>query len=67
MPLDIMAGQEYFDTAGNNNAEWLQRVFTQVVKRPPSQSEMQQWMLRFNDLRNSRTDLLRQLYSVVSQ
>lgn len=67
MPLDIMAGQEYFDAAGNNDAEWLQRVFTQVVKRPPSQSELQQWMLRYGDLRNSRTDLLRQLYSVVSR
>ncbi len=64
MPFDIMAGQEYFDAAGNNNSEWLARVFTQVVKRPPSQSELQQWMQRYGELRNSRTDLLRQLYSV---
>ncbi|MEO8270978.1 MAG: hypothetical protein ABI557_14745, partial [Aureliella sp.] len=64
MPIDIMASQEYFDAAGNNNAEWLARVFTQVVKRPPSQTELQQWMKRFGDLRYSRSDLLRQLYSV---
>ncbi len=67
MPLDIMASQEYFDAAGNNNAEWLGRIFTQVVKRPPSQSELQQWMQRYGDLRYSRTDLLRQLYSVAGR
>ncbi len=67
LPLDIMAGQEYFDAAGNNNAVWLERVFAQIVKRPPSQSEMQQWIQRYADLGNSRTDLLRQLYSVVQR
>jgi uncharacterized lipoprotein YbaY len=65
MPLDIMAGQEYYDMAGNNNAVWLERVFSQIVKRPPSQSELQQWLQRYAQLGNSRTDLLRQLYSVV--
>lgn len=64
LPLDIMAGQEYFDAAGNNNAVWLERVFAQIVKRPPNQSELQQWMQRYADLGNSRTDMLRQLYSV---
>lgn len=67
MPLDIMASQEYFDAAGNNNSEWLGRIFTQVVKRPPTQSELQQWMQRYGDLRYSRTDLLRQLYSVAGR
>lgn len=67
MPLDIMAGQEYFDAAGNNDSEWLYRVFTQVVKRPPSNTELQQWMQRYGELRNSRTDLLKQLYSVVGR
>jgi len=65
LPIDIMAGQEYFDAAGNNNLVWLERVFSQIVKRPPTQDEMLQWMQRFTELRNSRTDLLRQLYSVV--
>ncbi len=67
LPLDIMAGQEYFDMAGNNNAVWLERVFAQIVKRPPSQSELQQWSQRYAQLGNSRTDLLRQLYSVVQR
>jgi hypothetical protein len=65
LPLDIMAGQEYFDAAGNNNFVWLERVFSQIVKRPPSTDELQQWMQRYAELGNSRTDLLRQLYSVV--
>jgi uncharacterized lipoprotein YbaY len=65
LPLDIMAGQEYFDAAGNNNLVWLERVFSQIVKRPPTQDEMLQWMQRYAELGNSRTDLLRQLYSVV--
>ena len=64
LPLDIMAGQEYFDAAGNNNTVWLERVFAQIVKRPPTTTELQQWLQRFAELRNSRTDLLRQLYSV---
>ncbi len=65
IPLDIMAGQEYYDMTGNNNAVWLERVFSQIVKRPPTQSELQQWLQRYAQLGNSRTDLLRQLYSVV--
>jgi len=67
VPLDLMASQEYFDAAGNNDALWLERVFTQVVKRPPSQGELTQWRQRYADLRDSRTDLLRQLYSVVTR
>ncbi|MCC7337376.1 MAG: YbaY family lipoprotein [Pirellulaceae bacterium] len=66
VPLDLLASQEYFDAAGNNNAEWLGRIFTQVVKRPPTQSELQQWMQRYGELRYSRTDLLRQLFSVAA-
>ncbi len=64
MPLEIMAGQEYFDAAGNNNTAWLDRVFREIIKHPPSQSELQPWMQRYADLRYSRMDLLRQLVSV---
>ena len=63
MPLDLMAGQEYFDAVGNNNGVWLGSVFQEIVKRQPSSSEQEQWMRRFADLRYSRTELLRQLYS----
>ncbi len=63
MPLELMAAQEYFDASGNNNAVWLDRVFEEVVKRKASQSELQQWMQRYGDLRYSRTELLRQLFA----
>ncbi len=65
MPLEIMAAQEYFDLAGNNDAVWLQKVFQEIVKKRPSQSELDQWMRRYADLRFSRTELLRQLNSQV--
>ncbi len=67
IPSELMASQEYFDMAGNNNVLWLERRFSQVVKRPPSQGELTQWMQRYADLRNSRTDLLQQLYLAVSR
>ncbi len=67
LPLDIMAGQEYFDGAGNNDAAWLEKAFSQIVKRPPSQTELQQWLSRYADLRRSRIALLNQLYSVVNR
>ena len=27
LPLELMAGQEYFDRSGNNNLSWMQKVF----------------------------------------
>ncbi len=63
MPLELMAAQEYFDAAGNNNSMWLEKVFQEIVQRRPTQSEHQQWMQRYADLRFSRTELLRQLNS----
>ncbi|RMF40321.1 MAG: hypothetical protein D6753_11930 [Planctomycetota bacterium] len=63
LPLELMASQEYFDAAGNNNNVWLDRVFEEIVKRPPSAQEHEQWMRRFAELRFSRMELLRQLYA----
>ena len=65
MPLELMAAQEYFDLAGNNNLVWLEKVFQEIVKKRPSQIELDQWMRRYADLRYSRTELLRQLNSQV--
>jgi uncharacterized lipoprotein YbaY len=65
MPLELMAAQEYFDLAGNNDVVWLQKVFQEIVKKRPSQTELDQWMRRYSDLRFSRTELLRQLNSQV--
>ncbi len=63
LPIEMMAAQEYFDAAGNNNQLWLQKVFTEVLGRTPTQPEFDQWIKRYADLRFSRTELLRQLYS----
>lgn len=63
IPLELMAAQEYFDAAGNNNTVWLEKVFEEIVRKRPSQRELQQWMQRFAELRYSRTELLRQLYA----
>jgi uncharacterized lipoprotein YbaY len=67
VPLELMAAQEYFDAAGNNNTIWLERVFQEIVKRRPSASEAQQWMNRYASLGYSRMELLRQLYSQVNR
>ena len=67
MPLELMAAQEYFDAAGNNNRVWLEKVFGEIVRRQPTRSELEQWLNRYADLRFSRTELLRQLYSVAPQ
>lgn len=61
LPMELMAGQEYFDRTGNNRAGWVQRVFTEVIGRPPSGGELDLWMRRFAELRYSRTELLSQL------
>ncbi len=63
LPIELMAAQEYFDASGNNNAQWLRRVFTEIVGKAPTQLEGDQWMQRYADLRFSRTELLRQLYA----
>lgn len=65
MPLELMAAQEYFDAAGNNNRVWLDAVFREIVKRSPSSTELEQWMQRYASLRYSRTALLQQLYGQV--
>ncbi|MEZ6137695.1 MAG: YbaY family lipoprotein [Pirellulaceae bacterium] len=44
MPLELMAGQEYFDLAGNNNIVWLRTVFRVIIKREPSDDELAKWM-----------------------
>lgn len=62
-PLELMAGQEYFDAAGNNNQVWFEKVFEEIVKKRPSDAELAQWMQRYAELGYSRTELLRQLYS----
>ena len=61
MPLELMAAQEYFDAAGNNNRVWLESVFQEIVKRPASPAELDQWMQRYASLGYSRMALLEQL------
>ncbi len=64
LPIEMMAAQEYYDATGNNNQVWLQSVFTKIVGKPPTAAEFDQWNRRLVELRNSRTELLRQLYTV---
>lgn len=61
LPLEIMAAQEYYDSVGNRNDLWLRKVFQEIVGVAPSQLEFDRWMQRFQSLRYSRTELLRQL------
>ena len=61
LPIEMMAAQEYYDASGNNNQVWLQKVFTTIVGKPPTAAEFDQWNRRLAELRNSRTELLRQL------
>lgn len=64
LPLELMASQEYFDRAGNNNLVWVRQVFGEVIRHTPSALELDQWMRRFGELRYSRTELLNQMQSV---
>jgi uncharacterized lipoprotein YbaY len=64
LPVELMAQQEFYDRTGNNNQVWLQQVFSLIVGKQPTQAEYDQWNRRFADLRFSRTELLRQLYTV---
>lgn len=61
LPLKLMASQEYFDLARNDNDYWLANVFGVIVGRQPDVQELAQWRLRFAEVRFSRTELLRQL------
>jgi uncharacterized lipoprotein YbaY len=61
LPQKLMASQEYFDLARNDNDYWLQNVFSVIVGRQPSAEELGRWRQRYADLRFSRTELLRQL------
>ena len=64
LPIEMMAAQEYYDASGNNNQVWLQKVFTTIIGKPPTADELDAWNRRLAELRNSRTELLRLLYSV---
>ena len=64
LPVELMAQQEFYDRTGNNNQVWLQQVFGMIVGKQPTQAEFDQWNKRFAELRYSRTELLRQLYTV---
>jgi uncharacterized lipoprotein YbaY len=61
LPLKLMASQEYFDLARNDNDFWLTNVFGVIIGRTPNRDEIVQWRQRFAELRYSRTELLRQL------
>ena len=61
LPLELMAAQEYFDRAGNDNEVWIRAVFQEIVGRPTSDQELLEWQRRYGQLRGSRTELLRQL------
>ena len=61
LPLSLMAGQQYYDAVGNNNTMWITSVFQQIIGRQPTNSERDQWLRYFNDLRGSRMEVLRQL------
>ena len=61
LPLNLMAGQQYYDAVGNNNTMWITSVFQQIIGRQPTIVERDQWLRYFNDLRGSRMEVLRQL------
>jgi uncharacterized lipoprotein YbaY len=60
--IQLMASQQFYDLMGNNNSLWLTNVFQQVIGRAPLPDELTQWVLRFQQLGGSRTELLRQLF-----
>lgn len=62
LPLNLMAGQQYYDAVGNNNTAWITAVFQHIIGRPATVQERDQWLKYFNDLRGSRMEVLRQLY-----
>ena len=59
--LDIMASQEFFDLAGNNSQDWIERVFSNIVGKRPSAQELSQWLLHYDRLDRSRMELLNHL------
>jgi hypothetical protein len=40
----------------------MTQVFQQIIGRPPTIQERDQWLKYFSDLRGSRVEVLRQLY-----
>lgn len=62
MAVSLMASQQYYDAVGNNNTAWMTQVFQQIIGRPPTTQERDQWLKYFSDLRGSRVEVLRQLY-----
>ncbi len=66
LPLELMASQEYFDKVGNSNPLWFASIFQSILGKRPSQREVAEWMRRFAEVGNSRTELLRQLYTQAS-
>ncbi|MCA9125801.1 MAG: YbaY family lipoprotein, partial [Planctomycetales bacterium] len=54
VPITLMASQEFFDRVGNNSTVWIQSVFTEIVGKQPSQQELEGWLTRYAQLRNSR-------------
>lgn len=61
LPIELLATQEYYNRAGGNDRAWIDRSFTAIVGRPPTSSELTNWLRRFGEVRYSRTELLRQL------
>lgn len=62
MAISLLASQQYYDAVGNNNTVWMTQVFQQIIGRPPTTQERDQWLKYFSDLRGSRVEVLRQLY-----
>lgn len=67
MQLELMASQEYFDLVGNNSRVWIAQVFTVIVGKQPTANELDQWLVYFARLRNSRMDLLRSLQQAANR
>lgn len=65
LPLDLMATQEFYDSVGNNDADWITRIFQEMAGRRPQANELQNWQRRFAELRFSRATLLAQLQSQI--
>lgn len=61
LPLNLMAGQQYYDAVGNNEALWMTASFQQIIGRRPTEVELDQWLRYLNNLRGSRMEVLRQL------
>ncbi|MCA9195465.1 MAG: YbaY family lipoprotein [Planctomycetales bacterium] len=65
--LELMASQEYYDAAGNNNQAWIASVFRALAGKQPSSEEVQGWLNRYVELRESRSELLNQLSTQIAR